>query len=119
MPDDAADVPDASDASDAPGSPDGPTPPGDGYAPSALPPTGARVLAFVSILVAGLCGGLIGWSFVDLQCDGDCGVAAGLAGLAGAVLGAGGVAVVAVLALRAMGEWRTVAHRQEGRPDRP
>ena len=116
MPDDAADVPHPP---DTPATPDGSTPPGDEYAPSALPPTGARVLAFVSILVAGLCGGLIGWSFVDLQCDGDCGVAAGLAGLAGAVLGAGGVAVVAVLALRAMGEWRTVAHRQEGRPDRP
>ena len=116
MPDDAADVPDPP---DTPDTRDGSTPLVDEYAPSALPPTGARVLAFVSILVAGLCGGLIGWSFVDLQCDGDCGVAAGLAGLAGAVLGAGGVAVVAVLALRAMGEWRTVAHRQEGRPDRP
>jgi hypothetical protein len=69
------------------------------------------VLAFVSILVGGLCGGLIGWAFVDLQCDGDCGVVAGLTGLAGAVIGAGGVAVVAVLALRAMGEWRTVQHK--------
>jgi hypothetical protein len=71
------------------------------------------VLAFASILVGGLCGGLIGWSLVDLTCDsGDCGVTAGLAGLAGAVIGAGGVAVVAVLALRAMGEWRTIQHRQ-------
>jgi uncharacterized membrane protein YuzA (DUF378 family) len=116
MPDDAADAPDAP---DSPDTPTASTPGGDEYAPSALPPTGARILAFVSILVGGLCGGLIGWSFVDLQCDGDCGVAAGLAGLAGAVIGAAGVAVVAVLALRAMGEWRTVAHRQEGRPDRP
>jgi hypothetical protein len=114
-----ADVPDSPDSPDSPHAPDAPTPRGGEYAPSALPPTGARVLAFVSILVGGLCGGLIGWSFVDLQCDGDCGVAAGLAGLAGAVIGAGGVAVVAVLALRAMGEWRRVAHRQEGRPDRP
>src|SRR5690606_21015969 len=78
-----------------------------------LPSTGARVLAFVSILVGGLCGGLIGWSLVDLQCDGDCGVAAGLAGLAGAVISAVGVAVVATLALRAMGEWRTIQHRQQ------
>jgi hypothetical protein len=116
MPDAAADVPDSP---DSPHAPDAPTPRAGEYAPSALPPTGARILAFVSILVGGLCGGLIGWSFVDLQCDGDCGVAAGLAGLAGAVIGAGGVAVVAVLALRAMGEWRRVAHRQEGRPDRP
>lgn len=90
---------------------------GDDYAPSALPSTGARVLAFVSILVGGLCGGLIGWAFVDLQCTGDCGVVAGAAGLFGAVVGAGGVAVVAVLALRAMGEWRTIQHRQPGTPD--
>ncbi|HET9291590.1 MAG TPA: hypothetical protein VFQ49_10940 [Actinomycetes bacterium] len=86
-------------------------PPADDYAPSALPSPAARVLAFVSILVGGLCGGLIGWAFVDLQCEGDCGVAAGLTGVAGAVIGAGGVAVVAVLALRAMGEWRTVQHK--------
>ncbi|HEX6420711.1 MAG TPA: hypothetical protein VFZ77_19570 [Acidimicrobiales bacterium] len=90
-----------------------PSPADDGaYAPSALPSTGARVLAFVAILVGGLCGGLIGWAFVDLQCEGDCGVAAGIAGLVGAVAGAAGVAVVAVLALRAMGEWRTVQHRR-------
>lgn len=92
-------------------------PPSDEYAPSALPSTGARIVAFVSILVAGLCGGLIGWAFVDLQCDGDCSVVAGAAGVFGAVVGAGGVAVVAVLALRAIGEWRTVQHRQAGRPD--
>ena len=91
--------------------------PDDDYAPSALPSTAARAVAFASILVAGLCGGLIGWAFVDLQCDGDCGVAAGAAGLFGAVVGAGGVAVVAVLALRAMGEWRTIQHRQSGTPD--
>ena len=41
------------------------------YSPTALPPVGARVLAFVAIIVGGLCGGLIGWSFVDLQCDGE------------------------------------------------
>jgi hypothetical protein len=76
------------------------------------------VLAFVAILVAGLCGGLIGWAFVDLQCTGDCSVKAGAAGLLGAVLGAAGVAVVAVLALRAMGEWRTIQHRPEPGPDR-
>jgi hypothetical protein len=76
------------------------------YAPTALPSTGARVLAFVAILVGGLCGGLIGYAFVDLQCTGDCGLLAGGAGLLGAVIGAVGVGIVAVLALRAMGEWR-------------
>jgi hypothetical protein len=63
------------------------------------------VLAFLAIAFGGLCGGLIGFAFVELQCTGDCGVAAGLAGLAGAVVGAVGVGVVAVLALRAMAEW--------------
>lgn len=89
----------------------------DDYAPSALPSQGARVLAFVSILLGGLCGGLIGWALVDLQCTGDCGVVAGIAGLVGAVLGAAGVAVVAILALRAMGEWRTIQHREPAGPE--
>ena len=82
-----------------------PQPPESQYAPTALPSTGARVLAFVAILVGGLCGGLIGYAFVDLQCTGDCTTLAGAAGLLGAAIGAVGVGVVAVLALRAMGEW--------------
>ena len=83
------------------------------YAPSSLPSTGARILAFVAILVGGLFGGLIGYGFTDLQCADDCsGLAAGM-GLLGAVLGAVGVGVVAILALRAMGEWRTVQHRDD------
>jgi hypothetical protein len=83
-----------------------PPPPESGYAPTALPSTGARVLAFVAILVGGLCGGLIGYAFVDLQCTGDCTTLSGVGGLVGAAIGAIGVGVVAVLALRAMGEWR-------------
>lgn len=110
-----SDAPNPAAASSGPSGPAGA--PGDGYAPSALPSTTARVLAFVSILVGGLCGGMIGWAFVDLQCEGDCGTLAGASGLLGAVIGAGGVAVVAVLALRAMGEWRTIQHRQAGKPD--
>lgn len=91
------------------------------YSPSALPSTGARIAAFSAILVAGLCGGLIGYAFVDLQCDGDCTVAAGVAGLIGAAVFAVGVGIVAVLALRAMGEWRVIQHRTaEGdEPRRP
>jgi len=88
------------------------------YAPSALPPTGARIAAFVAILVAGVCGGLIGYAFVDLQSDGDSTVLAGIAGLVGAVVFAVGVGVVAVLALRAMGEWRVIEHRQQRADDR-
>lgn len=83
------------------------------YAPSALPSTGARVLAFVAILVAGLCGGLIGYAFVDMQTEGDGSAWAGVGGLVGAVAFAVGVGVVAVLAMRAMGEWRVIEHRRE------
>jgi hypothetical protein len=75
---------------------------------SAAPPVAARVLAFVAILVGGLCGWLIGFAITDVQCTGDCELATGFGGLAGAVLGALGVAVIAVLVLRAMGEWRTM-----------
>jgi hypothetical protein len=78
----------------------------DGYAPSSLPPAGARALAFVAIVVGGLCGGLIGYGFADLQCSGDCGLLIAGAGVLGAVIGSVGVGVVAILALRAMGEWR-------------
>lgn len=84
------------------------------YAPSALPPTGARIAAFAAILLAGLCGGLIGYAFVELQTDGDSTVLAGVAGVIGAVIFAVGVGVVAVLALRAMGEWRAIEHRRDG-----
>jgi hypothetical protein len=80
---------------------DTPPPP----APSAEPSVLARVLAFAAIVLAGVVGGFIGWAFVDLQCEGDCTVAAGISGLIMAVVAAGGVGVVAVLALRALGEW--------------
>lgn len=76
-----------------------------GQAPTALPSVAARALAFVSIIVAGVCGGLIGFAFVDLQCDGGCGAETTIGALVGAVLAALGVAIVAVLVLRAMGEW--------------
>jgi len=75
---------------------------------SALPSTGARVLAFASIVLAGICGGLIGWKVTDLQVSGSGGAAAGIGGLVGAAIAAGGVAIVAVLVLRAMGEWHTI-----------
>ena len=97
--------------------PDAPSPtpsPEDDYAPNALPSTGARVLAFVSILMAGVCGGIIGYAFADLQCEGDCSVQRGLGALVGALIGSVGVAVVATLALRAMGEWRIIQHRDQG-----
>jgi hypothetical protein len=93
--------------------PPAPGPDAPDYAPSSLPPLGARILAFVAILVGGLCGGLIGYGFTDLQCTDDCSGLAGGMGLLGAVIGAVGVGVVAILALRAMGEWRTIQHRDD------
>jgi len=92
--------------------PAGPASPG-GNAPSgrplsALPSVQARALAFAAIIVAGICGALIGWSFVDLQCHGNCTVPNGTGSVVGAIIAAVGVAVVAVLVLRAMGEWKTI-----------
>lgn len=73
---------------------------------SALPSTAARLVAFVSILLAGLAGGTIGFALVDVQCTGDCAMPTGLGMLVGSVSFAAGMSVVAVLGLRAMGEWR-------------
>jgi hypothetical protein len=81
--------------------------------PSALPSRTARLLAFVAILVAGVCGGLIGYAIVDVSCHGSCTTPDGLGALTGAVLAAGGVAIVAVLVLRAMGEWRRIQEERE------
>ena len=75
---------------------------------SALPSPLARGVAFVAICLAGLAGGLIGSSLVELQCDGDCALPRGLGIFVGAVAAATGMAVVAVLVLRALGEWREV-----------
>jgi hypothetical protein len=66
----------------------------------------ARAIAFAAIVVAGICGLLIGAALVRIQCSGNCSTPTGIGALIGGVLGAGGVSVVAVLALRAMGEWR-------------
>lgn len=90
-----------------------------GPLPSAAPSTGARVLAVAAIVVAGICGGLIGFGIVDLTVSGQAGASTtdgGGAGpavgaLVGAVIAAGGVAVVAVLVLRAMTEWHTIEDR--------
>jgi hypothetical protein len=85
---------------------------------AALPSVATRVLAFAAIVVAGVCGGFIGWAFVDLQCTGDCGTPTAIGGLVGAASAAVGVAVVVVLTVRAMGEWRTIQARPGGaRPD--
>lgn len=79
---------------------------------SALPSVGVRAGAFVAILLSGLAGGLIGYSLISLQCDGDCGLPKGIGILVGALIAAGGMAIVAVLVMRALGEWREVEDRE-------
>ncbi len=73
---------------------------------SAAPSVPARVLALLAIVIAGLCGGLIGYAVTDLQCSDSCTTAAGAIGVLSATGAALGVAVVAVLTLRAMAEWK-------------
>ena len=72
---------------------------------SAAPSRTARALALAAIIIGGVCGGLIGYAFVDLQCHGDCSTPNGIGLLVGAISSAAGVAVIVVLALRAMSEW--------------
>lgn len=71
----------------------------------------ARALAFISILIGGLAGALIGYALVDVQTDNASGLLLGIGILLGAVLSATGTAVVAVLVLRALGEWREIADK--------
>lgn len=78
---------------------------------SALPSPLARALAFVSILLGGLAGALIGYALVDIQYSGTSDVPLGLGLFTGAVVAAGGTAIVAVLVLRALGEWREISTR--------
>ncbi len=75
---------------------------------SALPSPLARIIAFVSILVGGLGGALIGYKLVDIQYDGVSATPLGLGLVIGAIVTAGGTAIIAVLVLRASGEWRDI-----------
>jgi hypothetical protein len=79
--------------------------------PSALPSGRARALAAIVILIGGACGAMIGYSFAELQCTGDCTTAKGIGLAVGAVFASVGVAIVAVLSLRAMDEWQTITER--------
>lgn len=87
----------------------------DGHGASAEPPALARALAVLAIVVAGVCGGLIGYAVTDLSCDDSCTPAAAGIGLLSAVAAAVGVAVVSVLTLRAMGEWNATPPERRGR----
>ncbi|GIU83279.1 MAG: hypothetical protein KatS3mg008_0054 [Acidimicrobiales bacterium] len=83
-----------------------------------MPSPLARAVAFGAVVLAGTCGGLIGWAFVDLQCTGECGTWSALAALVGALAAAGGVGVVAHLALRAMTEWQADQRRRRAAQER-
>jgi len=96
-----------------------PSDPSPREAPSATPPTSARILAFVAILVAGACGGLVGYAVTNLQCTDGCTTMAGAVGLFGAVVAAIGVGIVSMLTLRAMAEWRTNELQQAARDHHP
>lgn len=91
-----------------------PTSPSTPPVESAAPPVLARVLALLAIVVAGLCGGLIGFAVMDLQCDDGCTTTAGIVGVLTAAGTAFGVAIVAVLTLRAMAEWEATQAREAG-----
>lgn len=80
---------------------------------SALPSVGARIGAFAAICLSGLAGALIGYSLIDIQCEGDCSTPNGIGLFVGAVLAAGGMAIVAVLVMRALGEWREANDRED------
>ncbi|MGB3737669.1 MAG: hypothetical protein WA964_22145 [Ilumatobacter sp.] len=80
---------------------------------SAIPSVGVRIAAFVSICLSGFAGALIGYSLIEIQCDGDCGLAKGVGLLVGALIAAIGMAVVAVLVMRALGEWREANDRED------
>ncbi len=66
-----------------------------------------QAFSFVAILIGGLCGGLIGYAFTDLQCSDSCSDLSGISAIIGALVGAGGVGIVSILVLRAVTEWRT------------
>ena len=85
--------------------------------PSALPSGRARALAALAILVGGTCGALIGYSFAELQCTGDCTLWKGIGLVVGALVASVGVAIVAVLTLRAMDEWQTTTEQERKKLD--
>lgn len=73
-----------------------------------MPSKAARTVAFVSILLGGFCGGVIGYALAEIESYST--ISAGVLVLVGAIGSAVGIAVVATLSLRAMTEWRIIEH---------
>ena len=71
-----------------------------------MPSRTAFLLAFTSVVVAGIFGGIIGYGLADVGCTGDCEGSKLLGTLLGSTVSAAGVGIVAVLVLRAMAEWK-------------
>ena len=70
----------------------------------------------LAIVVAGACGGLIGYAVIDLLYDNATGSAVGA--LVGALGAAGGVAIVVNLTLQAMAEWSSLERRRQDEAER-
>ena len=85
-------------------------------APLTLPSRTAFLVAFLSVVVAGCFGGIIGYGLADLSAEDGGGAGPLLGALVGAVLAAGGVGIVAVLVRRAQAEWRKTAPGDEPEP---
>ena len=78
-----------------------------GLLPGGLPSRGAYVLAFLSVVLAGVFGAVIGYGLGDLSVDGGSTGRRHRSGWSSAARSApSGVGVVAVLVLRAMAEWQ-------------
>lgn len=75
-------------------------------APPTMPSRGAFLLAFVSVVGAGILSAVIGYGLVDIDCARNCEGSKLLGIVVGALVGAIGVGIVAVLVLRAMSEWK-------------
>ena len=75
-------------------------------APPTMPSRTAFLLSFLSVVIAGMFGGIIGYGLVDISSDRSSSSERLLGALLGAVVAACGIGIVAVLVLRAMAEWR-------------
>jgi hypothetical protein len=64
------------------------------------------LLVFVSVVLAGVFGGIIGYGIVGIGTTGPAATAKLVGTLVGAASGAVGVGIIAVLVLRAMAEWK-------------
>ncbi|HAF67721.1 MAG TPA: hypothetical protein DCX77_10870 [Acidimicrobiaceae bacterium] len=77
--------------------------------PSALPSVLARALAFSAVIIASICGGLMGFALGQLQWSENERLWVLVVSVISSMFASIGVAIVAVLVLRAMAEWSDVA----------